>query len=68
MATNCDLFIAAYFYTVIRGILCLTNKNLNDDIIDIFNDHTSRYLDDIFAIDNYEFKKPLSDIYPTRLQ
>ena len=33
----------------------------------MFND-TSRYLDDIFTIDNPEFEKHISDIYPTELQ
>ena len=33
----------------------------------MFND-TSRYLDDIFIIDNPEFEKHIPDIYPTELQ
>ena len=33
----------------------------------MFND-TSRYLDDIFTIDNPEFEKHIPDIYPTELQ
>ena len=33
----------------------------------MFND-TSRYLDDIFTIDNPEFEKYISDIYPAELQ
>ena len=37
------------------------------DLIDMFND-TSRYLDDIFTIDNPEFVKHIPDIYPTLLQ
>ena len=37
------------------------------DVIDMFND-TPRYLDDIFTIDNREFEKQLSDIYPTEIQ
>ena len=36
-------------------------------LIDMFND-TSRYLDDIFTIDNPEFEKHISDIYPAELQ
>ena len=36
-------------------------------LIDMFND-TSRYLDDIFTIDNPEFEKHIPDIYPTDLQ
>ena len=41
-----------------RGILCLTCTNLNGMTSDIKND-TSRYLYDIFIIDNPEFKKPI---------
>ena len=37
------------------------------DLIDMFND-TSRYLDDIFTIDNHEFEKHIPDIYPAELQ
>ena len=33
----------------------------------MFND-TSRYLDDIFTIDNSEFEKYIPDIYPAELQ
>ena len=33
----------------------------------MFND-TSRYLDDIFTIDNPEFEKDIPDIYPAELQ
>ena len=36
-------------------------------LIDIFND-TSRYLDDLFTIDNPEFEKRISDKYQTELQ
>ena len=37
------------------------------DLIDKFND-TSRYLDDIFTIDNPEFAEHIPDIYPRELQ
>ena len=36
-------------------------------IIEMFHD-TSQYLDDIFTIDNPEFEKHITDIYPTELQ
>ena len=42
-------------------------KSKRFDLIDMFND-TSRYLDDIFTIDNPEFEKHISDIYPAELQ
>ena len=37
------------------------------DLKDMFN-NTSRYLDDIFNIDNPEFEKHFPDIYPAELQ
>ena len=43
------------------------HKSKHYDLIDMFND-TSRYLDDIFTIDNHEFEKHIPDIYPTELQ
>ena len=42
-------------------------KSKQYNLIDMFND-TSRYLDDIFTIDNPEFEKHIPDIYPTELQ
>ena len=42
-------------------------KSKRHDLIDMFND-TSRYLDDIFTIDNPEFEKYIPDIYPAELQ
>ena len=43
------------------------HKSKQYDLIAMFND-TSRYLDDIFTIDNREFEKHIPDIYPTKLQ
>ena len=43
------------------------HKSKQYDLIDMFND-TSRYLDDIFTIDNPEFEKHIPDIFPTELQ
>ena len=40
---------------------------LIDLLIDKFND-TSRYLDDIFTIDNPTFAEHIPDIYPRELQ
>ena len=42
-------------------------RNETFDLIDMFND-TSRYLDDIFTIDNPEFEKQIPDIYPAELR
>ena len=43
------------------------HKSKRHDLIDMIND-TSRYLDDIFTIDNPESEKYFSDIYPAELQ
>ena len=43
------------------------HKSKQYDLIDMFND-TSRYLDDIFTIDNTDIEKHIPDIYPTELQ
>ena len=43
------------------------HKSKQYDLIDMFND-ISRYLDDIFTIDNPEFEKHIHDIYPMQLQ
>ena len=42
-------------------------KSKRFDLIDKFND-TSRYLDDIFTIDNPVFAEHVPDIYPRELQ
>ena len=42
-------------------------KSKRFDLIDKFND-TSRYLDDIFTIDNPEFAEHIPDIYPREIQ
>ena len=52
-----------FFYTS----FILLQKSKRFDLIDMFND-TSRYLDDIFTIDNPEFEKHIPDIYPAELQ
>ena len=58
-----DLFLFCYE----RDFMSNLHKSKRYDLIDMFND-TSRYLDDIFTIDNPEFEKHISDIYPTELQ
>ena len=42
------------------------HKSKQYNLIDMLND-TSRYLDDIFIMDNPEFEKQIPDIYPTEL-
>ena len=43
------------------------HKSQRYDLIDMCND-SSRYLDDIFTINNSEFEKHIPDIYSTELQ
>ena len=43
------------------------HKSKRYDLIDMFK-YTSRYLDDIFTIDNPEFEKHFPDKYPTEIQ
>ena len=42
-------------------------KSKRFDLLDKFND-TSRYLDDIFTVDNPEFAEHIPDIYSRELQ
>ena len=52
MGTNCAVLIADLFlYCYERNFMSNLNKSKRFDLIDKFND-TSRYLDDIFTIDN----------------
>ena len=50
-----------------RDFMSNLHKSKRYDLIDMLND-TSRYLDDIFTIDNPEFEKHILDIYPMELQ
>ena len=68
MGTNCaplmaDLFLFCYESDFMSNL----HKSKHYDLIDMFND-TSRYLDDIFTIDNRESEVHIPDIYPTELQ
>ena len=47
--------------------MCNFHKSKQYNLIDMFID-TSRYLDDIFTIDNPKFEKHIPDIYSTELQ
>ena len=68
MGTNCAPLIAYLFlYCYERDFMSDLQKSKRFDLIDMFND-TSRYLDDFFTIDNPEFEKHISDIYPAELQ
>ena len=48
-------------------VLSELHKPKRHDLIDMFND-TSRYLDDIFTIDDPEFEKYIHDMYQAELQ
>ena len=64
MDTNCAPLIADLFlYCYERDFMSDLHKSKRHDVIDMFND-TSRYLDDIFTIDNPELEKYIPDIYP----
>ena len=68
MGTNCAPLIADLFlYCYERDFMSELHKSKRHDLIDMFND-TSRYLDDIFTIDNPEFERYIPDIYPAELQ
>ena len=68
MDTNCAPLIADLFlYCNERDFMSDLHNSKRFDLIDMSND-TSRYLDDIFTIDNPEFDKHISDIYPAELQ
>ena len=68
MGTNFAPLIADLFlYCYERDFMSDLQKSKRFDLIDMFND-TSRYLDDIFTIDNPEFEKHISDIYPSEIQ
>ena len=67
MGTNCAPLIDLFLYCYERDFMSDLQKSKRFDLIDMFND-TSRYLDDIFTIDNPEFEKHIHDIYPAELQ
>ena len=68
MGTNCAPLIAGLFlYCYERDFMWTLKKYKRFDLIDKLND-TSRYLDDIFTIDNPAFAEYIPDIYPRELQ
>ena len=65
MGTNCAPLIADLFlFCYERDFMSNLHKSKQYDLISMFND-ISRYLDNIFTIDNTEFEKHIPDIYPT---
>ena len=68
IGTNCAPLIADLFlYCYERDFMSDLHKSKRHDLKDMF-DYTSRYLDDIFNVDNPEFDKYIPDIYPAELQ
>ena len=68
MDTNCAPLIADLFlYCYERDFISNLQKSKQFYLIDRFND-TSRYLGDIFTIENPAFAEHIPDIYPRELQ
>ena len=68
MGTNCapliaDLFLYCYESTFMKN---LQKNPIHSSLIDVFNSN-SRYLDDILTLNNPDFLKFASDIYPKEL-
>ena len=67
MGTNCAPLVADLFlYCYERDFMLSLKPDSQADVIKAFND-TSRYLDDIFNIDNTYFDQMRSSIYPKEL-
>ena len=67
MGTNCAPLIADLFlYCYERDFMLSLRPDTQADIIQAFN-YTSRYLDDIFNIDNPFFENMFKSIYPKEL-
>ena len=68
IGTNYSLLIADLFlYSYERDFMSNLKKTKRSDLIDTFN-KTSRYLEDIFTIDDPEFEEHIPDIYLRELQ
>ena len=68
MGTNCAPLVADLFlFCYERDFMLSLSDNNQTDIIEAFNS-TSRYLDDLFNIDNPYFEQMVGQIYPTELQ
>ena len=68
MGTNCVPLVADLFlFCNERDLLLSLSNNNQTDIIEAFNS-TSRYLDDLFNIDNPYFEQMVGQIYPTELK
>ena len=67
MGTNCAPLVADLFlFCYERDFMLSLSDNNQADVVETFNS-TSRYLDDLFNIDNPYFEQMVSQIYPTEL-
>ena len=68
MGTNCSPLVADMFLFCYEGdfMLSLSDDN-QSEVIEAFNS-TSRYLDELFNIDNTFFDSIVNHIYPSDLQ
>ena len=68
MGTNCAPLVADLcLFCYERDFMVSLSDNKQADVIDIINT-TSRYLDDIFNINNVYFDNMVSQIFPSELQ
>ena len=68
MGTNCGPLIADLFlFCYERDFMLSLSENNQSDVIEAFNS-TSRYLDDLWNIDNNFFESMVNLIYPSELQ
>ena len=68
MGTNCAPLVADLFlYCYERDFMLNLSRDTQADVIEAFN-NTSRYLDDIFNIDNPFFATMVHNIYPSELK
>ena len=67
MGTNCAPLVADLFLFCYERDFMSLSDDKQADVIDAFNT-TSRYLDDIFNINNVYFDNMVSQIYPSELQ
>jgi hypothetical protein len=66
MGTNCATLVADLFlYCYERDFMLSLSEDKQQDVIVAFN-NTSRYLDDIFNLDNPYFDQMVSDNYPRK--
>ena len=68
MGTNCAPLVAGLFlFCYERDFMLSLSEDNQSNVIEAFN-ATSRYLDDLFNIDNNFFDSMVNRIYPSELQ